>query len=107
MLNALDGGGISGLAFSSSTIANCYNIGIIECEFIEYAGITGYTSNSQKNTIENNYYLENIINGISNDRIIRDGITVKTSEELKNIYSTLGSAFKADPNNGYPILQWQ
>ena len=106
----LDGGGIVGIAYNKSTITNCYNIGIIECDFIEYAGITGYTSSSQNNTIENNYYLENIINGTSNDKIIIDGIAVKTSDELKNIYSTLGDAFEEDLNNinnGYPILTWQ
>lgn len=82
----------------------------MECDFIEYAGIVGYTGSSQNNTIENNYYLENIVNGISNDKIIIDGIAVKTSEELKKIYSVLGSAFEEDTNNinnGYPILAWQ
>lgn len=106
----LDGGGIAGIAYNSSSISNCYNIGIIECDFIEYAGIVGYTGKSQNNKIENNYYLENVINGISNDRIIIDGIEHKTSEELKAMASVLGSAFKQDTNNinnGYPIFSWQ
>ena len=54
--------------------------------------------------------MENIIIGTSNDKIIIDGIAVKTSDELKNIYSTLGDAFEEDLNNinnGYPILFWQ
>lgn len=106
----LDGGGIVGVAYNKSTITNCYNIGIIECDFIEYAGITGYTSSSQNNTLENNYYLENIINGTSDDKISIDGIKVTSSENLKNLSSILGTAFKQDINNinnGYPILQWQ
>lgn len=106
----LDGGGIAGTLYNKSTISNCYNAGIIRCNFIEYASIIGYTSLSQNNILENNYYLENIINGTSNDRIYLYGITVKTREELKNIYSSLGNAFKNDSNNinnGYPILVWQ
>ena len=85
-------------------------ITIIETNFVEYAGVTGYTGSSQNNTIENNYYLENIINGTSNDRIIIDGIESIKSEELKRLSPILGTAFKEDINNinnGYPILSWQ
>lgn len=40
----------------------------------------------------------------------KEGIQSKTSEELKNMVSLLGSAYKEDTNNinnGYPILNWQ
>ena len=103
------GGGIVGDLTRGSTIANCYNIGTIETNFMEYAGIISYTSSS-KNTIRNNYYLENVINGTSNDRIIIDGIEAMEEENLKGLSSVLGVAFKEDDNNinnGYPILQWQ
>ena len=103
------GGGIVGDLTRGSTIANCYNIGTIETNFMEYAGIISYTASS-KNTIRNNYYLENVINGTSNDRIIIDGIEAMEEENLKGLSSVLGVAFKEDDNNinnGYPILQWQ
>lgn len=103
------GGGIVGDLTGGSTIANCYNIGTIETNFMEYAGIISYTAPS-KNTIRNNYYLENVINGTSNDRIIIDGIEAMEEENLKGLSSVLGVAFKEDAdniNNGYPILQWQ
>ena len=104
------GGGIVGDLTRGSTIANCYNIGIIETNFMEYAGIISYTNITGKNTIRNNYYLENVINGTSNDRIIIDGIEAMEEENLKGLSSVLGVAFKEDDNNinnGYPILQWQ
>lgn len=106
----LDGGGIAGIAQKSSTIANCYNVGVIESIFVEYAGIVGSTTKAQNNIYQNNFYLENIINGVANDKISIDGIYSVDNDELKNLSSILGIAFKEDTNkinNGYPILSWQ
>lgn len=58
---------------------------------------------------KNNYYIENTVNN-SNENMTIDGVTLKTSEELKSSASILGEAFKEDSNsinNGYPVLKWQ
>ena len=57
--------------------------------------------------VENCYSLENVVNG-GNGRDIT-GIEIKSSQELKNLASILGSAYKSDTNknNGYPILDWE
>ena len=60
----------------------------------------------------NSYCLENgSINAFGeNTGIAGEECSTKTSSELKNLASTLGSAFKTDTNNinnGYPILSWQ
>ena len=81
----------------------------MECTFVEYAGIVGFT-NSEHGQLSNNYYLENVINGTSNDKINIEGINVINSENLKNLSATLGEAYKQDTNNinnGYPVLRWQ
>ena len=126
-------GGIAG-GITNSAINNCYNTGKIEGNEA-VGGIAGYSNNciiyncyNSNNIIGNSgvgsiigiiankgvritncYYLENTVNGLNEIGII-DGITVKTSEELKNLANILGEAFKKDENtinNGYPILQWQ
>ena len=126
-------GGIAG-GITNSAINNCYNNGKIEgSEMI--GGIAGYSKNCiiyscyNSNNITGNsdvgsiigvvgnkgvkinncYYLENTVNG-ANETDVIDGVTVKTSEELKALAPTLGTAFKEAPegtNDGYPILQWQ
>ena len=126
-------GGIVG-GCTNSSIKNCYN----NAEIIgdeQIGGIVGYINNSiiincynsnnitgnskigsimgelNKDRVEvtNCYYLENTVNGTNETEII-EGITVKTSEQLKKIADTLGNAFKenmSNINNGYPILAWQ
>ena len=68
-------------------------------------GIVGI--NVSNAVIKNVYSLENIYG--RNDATIEQS-SVKTSEELKQLASTLGDSFKNDIhniNNGYPILNWQ
>ena len=87
---------------------NCYNVGIIECQYTDCAGVIAYFS--VNSILKNNYYLENVINGTSNDKINIEGINVINSENLKNLSETLGEAYKQDTNNinnGYPVLRWQ
>ena len=88
---------------------NNYNVGnIVYSEgYTKINSIAGDVSGEAQ--IINSYYLENTING-KNDNIIMDGVIVKTSQELKEIYIDLGTSWKKDTNNinnGYPILQWQ
>ena len=102
------GAGITGYSTNDSSIQNCYNIGQIISEFKVYAAIVAYT-NRNEITLLNNYYLENCING-TNDITVINGITPIATEELKNIASKLGDAYKEDTNhinNGFPILSWQ
>ena len=91
-------GGICGLN-QYGEIQNCYNIGMIEATNCA-GGIEGaYLTNT---TNLNTYFL---LDTTSSERS-----KVKTEEELKNLYSTLGEAFKNDTRNinkGYPILNWQ
>lgn len=72
-------------------------------------GIVGYPRSTGAE-VKNCYFLENTISGV-NDYEIKAGVTSKTSEELKNLTSILGDAYKEDYenniNNGYPILVWQ
>lgn len=98
-------GGICGESFTDTKIKNSYNSG----------NLTGSTRVSAINALgnqllkaENNYYLENTVNGTN--VITGSGTTIKTSEELKKAYLLLGEMFKEDTNNinnGYPILSWQ
>lgn len=70
-----------------------------------YGGIVGI--NTDDGLIKTVYSLENIY-GVNNGTIEQS--SVKTSEELKQLASTLGDSFKNDIhniNNGYPILNWQ
>ena len=105
------GAGIAGSTSNNAIIRNSYNIGRIETKFVAYATLTAYSGKSQNNIFENNYYLENCINGNKNDQIsLGDGNVVLKSEELINAFDKLGVAFKKDTNNinnGYPILNWQ
>ena len=100
-------GGIVGLMQSDKTaIFNSYNIGNIIAENTSSGGIVGVYVDG---TVQNCYYLENIVNG-GNENNKVDGVTSKTSEELKKLSTKLGEYFKEDTNNinnGYPILQWQ
>ena len=99
-------GGIAGQQYNNDNakISNSYNVGKINNADIG-SGIIGALATGK---LENNFYLENIVNGGNGTPF--DGSTAKTMEEMKNIYTSLGNAFKADSNNinnGYPILSWQ
>ena len=99
-------GGISGDVQNNSTVSNSYNIGNING--VRYiGGIVGFLRDTN-GKIENCYYLENTVNNTNGN--ILPGTTVKTNNEIKNIYTLLGNAFKQDTNNknnGYPILSWE
>ena len=99
-------GGIAGQQYNNDNakISNSYNVGKINNADMG-SGIIGALVTGK---LENNFYLENIVNGGNGTPF--DGSTAKTMEEMKNIYTSLGNAFKADSNNinnGYPILSWQ
>ena len=67
-------------------------------------GIVGF---KESGTIKNSYYLENIISG---NESINEGAKSVSDSLLKDIYTSLGDAFKQDIDNindGYPILSWQ
>lgn len=96
-------GGICGTN-EYATISNCYNIGNINASNTNQKG--GIIGNSIMGFYKNCYYLD----GTTNSSLMYDGIQIKTSQELKGLYLTLGSEYKFDSNNinnGYPILQWQ
>lgn len=100
-------GGITALVYEVSKIENCYNTGNVTGT----QNISGICKAQAESSLEviNCYYLENTVNGANETNVI-DGVTVKTSEALKALAPTLGSAFKTDTNNinnGYPILSWQ
>lgn len=98
-------GGIIGLLNNdNSKILNSYNLGLI----VSPSGGGGIVGYLLKGTLENNYFLENTVNGSNGTTV--EGSTSKTSNELKNLTTILGSAFKKDTyniNQGYPILNWQ
>lgn len=100
-------GGITAVVYEVSKIENCYNTGNVTGT----QNISGICKAQAELSLEviNCYYLENTVNG-ANETDVIDGVTIKTSEELKALAPTLGTAFKEAPegtNDGYPILQWQ
>ena len=101
-------GGICGEIFGQGIktyVKNTYNIGNISGTDIVY----GISYCWDGGTIENSFYLENTVND-GNDSILNEGSSYMSSNEIKQVYSTLGEAFKQDTNNinqGYPILAWQ
>ena len=102
-------GGITGSGIQNSSIVNTYNIGKITTGDALYsaAGIV-VTLLDGTSSVENSYFLENIVNG-GNGYLIK-GTSSKTVEEMKQIDTFLGSSFKKDSqniNNGYPVLAWQ
>lgn len=107
-------GGISSVVVEISTIINSYSAGIISSinePLSNYTNaIVGSMERANTSTrIENNYFLENTVNG-GNGINITEGAESKTADKMKEIYNLLGSKFKKDSNginNGYPILEWQ
>ena len=107
-LTCIRGGGITGCNLNNSYMENCYNIGILNVEFYEYAAITSRTA-TQENVFKNNFYLENIVNN-KNDSYVIEGIEAKDETSIKKSILLLGTNYKEDVeniNNGYPILNWQ
>ena len=118
-------GGLVGLSNNLTALKNCYNVGKINIENQSEALSSLYIGNlwgrfgEPQNLDESNYF--NIQNCYYiNDKPVGDetvpgGYKIglmekKTPDELKNLYETLGTAFKKDEkniNNGYPILNWQ
>lgn len=97
-------GGIIGLGTGESRVENTYSKGNITGS--DGGGIVGFL---ESGTIINSYYLENSVNG-NNGNNIFEGTTAISDNQLKIIYTSLGSTFKEDSNkinNGYPILSWQ
>lgn len=114
--NSLGVGGLVGCVFSDSELRNCYNIGKViftnnpslnNIQNNTYGSITGNTYGNVSNT----YYLNTTCNrGECNHTGTINNNGIKTSSELKNLATTLGTNFKKDTNNinnGYPILNWQ
>ena len=107
-------GGISSAVAENSTIINSYSAGIISSinePLSNYTkAIIGSMENANTSTkIENNYFLENTVNGGNGPDVI-EGTESKKYKEMKEIYNLLGNKFKKDSNginNGYPILFWQ
>ena len=106
MLDGNSAGGISGITYESAIIENCYNIGFLNATNL------ALSINNRGNSLvsfKNNYYLENTING-ADDKYPIEECELKTSQEMKELYTMLGKSYKEDTNNvnnGYPILQWQ
>mgnify|MGYP005769989859 CR=1 FL=1 len=111
-------GGIIGL--NRGTLENSYNIGIVSGSVNYIGGIVGnndefYFSDNDTTyigEINNSYSLEGVALNLygTNDSIIGEECSFKTSSELQGLYTILGSAFIEDDeniNNGYPILIWQ
>lgn len=122
--NAKGVGGIVGNPGSTSsadcTVKNCYNAGTITNEDtattdITVGGVIGSSSAKSYSgeatgliTAENCYYLA--ANGLNGDgaNAAAEGITSKTTEELKSpdMVTSLGGSY-IDQAGGYPMLGWQ
>ena len=112
-------GGISGYIhyYSGGTVGytrimNTYSTGIVTGPDQIGASIGTITSQESILQADNNYALTQndlpaIGEGITNENVTAE---LKTSDELKQLAATLGSAFQEDTkniNDGYPILSWQ
>ena len=90
------GGTMGGAITCAGTITNCLNVGSLSGKAfnVSYAG-----------TVTNSYYLDSS----SSSSATRFYGTSKTEVELKapEFAKTLGSAFAADPNGGFPVLTWE
>ena len=100
--------GIAGQSIHDARIQNCYNIGNLNTNN-DSATIVSLSKVDPNGLLNNNYYLNNCLNG-TNAKVIIEGVFVKLEEEMKLLAPILGAAFKEDTNsinNGYPILIWQ
>ena len=131
-------GGLIGYSYDTLTLTNCYVRGTVSNAkgLAKTGGLVGHLKNdatykAQLNncyaaasvssggyavayldgnytTFSNCYYDADLIGSAKVDTL--DGLTAKTSDELKALASTLGDGFLADTQNingGYPILDWQ
>ena len=131
-------GGLIGYSYDTLTLTNCYVRGTVSNAkgLAKTGGLVGHLKNSNSykaqlnncyaaasvssggyavayldgnyTTFSNCYYDADVIGSAKVDTL--DGLTAKTSDELKDLAGTLGLGFRADEqniNNGYPILDWQ
>ncbi len=97
----------------TAIVENCYNIGETIVEGVEdalrNAGIAGTVTPTA--TVKNSYWLTGVSpSGVGDYSTASVEVYEKTASQMKNIASSLGSAFKKDTNNinnGYPVLSWQ
>ena len=93
-------------------VSNCYNTGKI----MKVGGASGSdrlgailcvsSKNKPAAYGDKLFYLEGCVEGV--ETVGADKTTAKTAEEMKNIASELGDAFKANTGCGsYPLLAWQ
>ncbi len=100
--NCINRGSISGAFMMSGaitcggTITNCLNVGQLDGKAtnLSYAG-----------KLDNSYFLDTT----TSKNQTRTFGTAKTEAELKDpaFSATLGEAFAADPNGGFPVLAWE
>ena len=113
-------GGISGAIhyYSGGTVGytrimNTYSTGTVTGPSQIGASIGAVTTPGSILQADNNYALnQNDLPAIGGGTTTNTNVKaeLKTSDELKELVSTLGEAFKEDTeniNDGYPILQWQ
>lgn len=97
---------VGNMTGNDAKISNSYNVGIITSAPGSGSG-GGIVAAFQGGILENNYSLENTVNG--SNGYITSGISIKNNDDLKN-YKLLGNSYKEDSNNtnnGYPIFTWQ
>lgn len=98
-------------------VNNCYSTAILSPGYCNIGSVVGLNMG----TVSNCYYLNSDVQGIggeysqslghSTSSDVKGQTEYKSEQQLKSLYETLGTAFKADYdtpiNNGYPILSWQ
>ena len=105
--------GIATQVEGTAVVENCYNIGETIVEGVEdtlrNAGIAGTVTPTA--VVKNSYWLTGVSpSGVGDYSTASVEVYEKTASQMKNIASSLGSAFKKDTNNinnGYPVLSWQ
>lgn len=105
-------GGISG-GVQYTNMANCYNIGEIKAECIYgdslSGGIAAYAGYENGYTIQNCYYLDNIIKGIDDvENVIVTNVKSLTNAQMKQQSSFTGFDFNKVweiKENSYPTLK--
>ncbi len=89
------GGTMGGAITCGGTVTNCLNVGQLSGKAYNL-GFGG--------KLENSYFLDTT----SAENMVKNGVA-KTEAELKapDFAATLGEAFAADPNGGFPVLAWE
>ena len=106
-------GGIAGAAYNGSgeTITNCFCVNIDEGYSWQHNAIVGAVD-SYEATIHNNYSLDTLVNGDTNETTMPNTIGIQKTEaemvsaEFVTLINGTGSAFVADEGT-WPILAWQ